>query len=660
VKPHISLTGLNLIGYRKHYKIPFYPGVNIIYGDSDTGKSSILEFINYLLGASSIELADEVKSSVEYAALELEINGATLTIRRDIFNPKGYIEVYPCEIRRCAEFFPKKYSPFFTDTNAPDGFFSDFLLDSLGFPKVKIKVSPSKVDSEVKRLSFRNIFKFVYVNQDDVGSKSFLDLNNFVLATSNREVLKYIFNVLDSSIAELESEIASRTRESKSILSKYTSVSEFLRETDYESRVSLDEAIDGLDITIRALNNELDQLNIAMTASSTNHTELKAIFDELSLSEKYAALSIRKTREQIDKYSRLKNDYENDIAKINSIVHAQTRIGEVAVLANPCPVCDTPLDIKTTNDEFQATERNSLIDELNSIQRKKKSIQTLIDELSAKSRDLAKDHAAYNQDLSKAREMLDTESKVMITPFLTQRDSLVRELASKQESRAHLVTNIRVRNQQQKIHDAYENAVLVIKQLNDRLSELKKTAPSTQEVLSGLSDYLKKYLKEVNIKRQEGISISPRSFAPVIRDREYLNITSGGLRTIASVGFMISLLEYAIDAEINHPRLLMIDTVGKYLGKTTKQKYQDQTSLEEDTREGIADPLKYQNMYEYLLSVANRAEEKEVPCQIILVDNDVPETFVNRYKTYIVAHYSSTGEGGLPLGLIDDIEPARS
>ena len=103
----------------------------------------------------------------------------------------------------------------------------------------------------------------------------------------------------------------------------------------------------------------------------------------------------------------------------------------------------------------------------------------------------------------------------------------------------------------------------------------------------------------------------------------------------------------------------MIDTVGKYLGKTTKQKYQDQTSLQDDTSEGISDPLKYQNIYEYLLGVANRAEENEVPCQIILVDNDVPETFVNRFKTFIVAHYSSTGENGLPLGLIDDMEVDR-
>jgi len=656
LKPHISISGLNLVGYRKNYSIPFFPGVNIVYGDSDTGKSSILEFINYLLGASSIELSDEVNASVEYAALELEINGVALTIKRNIYDPKEYVEVYPCVFDRCSDFFPKKYSPNFSDTQAPDGFFSDFLLDSLGFPKVKIKVSPSKADSEVKRLSFRNLFKYVYVNQDDVGSKSFLDLNNWVRSTSNREVIKYIFNVLDSSIAELEVQIAEYTREGKQLLNKYTSVSEFLRETGYDSQTSIDDSITNIDKTIEALEVEFAKINSSMVASSQSHTELKAIFNELTLNEKHAVQEISKTRVQIEKYSRLKNDYENDIAKINSIIHAQTRIGQAVAHANPCPICDTPIEPTQATKNFQTVTRDTLSDELNSIQKKKKSIQLLIDGLSSKSRELAKDQAAYNSDLSRAREMLDTESQAMITPYLTQRDTLVKEIASNKKARDYLINNIRVRNQQQKIHDAYENLNLVIRQLTERLAELRETAPSIADVLEKLGDYLGKYLKKVNIKRQEGISISPRSFAPIIRDRDYLNITSGGLRTISSVGFMISLLEFSIDSEINHPRLLMIDTVGKYLGKTTKEKYQDETNFQEDTREGISDPLKYQNIYEYILGVANRAEEKEVPCQIILVDNDVPDTFINRYKAYIVAHYSSTGQNGLDVGLIDDIE----
>lgn len=654
MKPHININSLTLVGYRKNYSIPFFSGINIIYGDSDTGKSSILEFINYLLGSSHIELADEIKSTVKYAALEIEINNAQYTVKRDIYNSKEYIEVYPCAFDQCSVFFPKKYSPNYKDENAPDGFFSDFLLDSLGFPKVKIKVSPSKANSDVKRLSFRNLFKYVYVNQDDIGSKSFLDINNWVQATTNKEVFKYIFNVLDSSITELEVKISELFKESKVLLQKYTSVSEFLRETDYDNRVSLDEAINELDEILLALEKELGVLSSGMVADSNNHAEIKSIFNQLSLNEKRVAQEAAKTREEIEKYSRLKNDYDNDISKISGVIQAQKRIGEATTVENPCPVCSSPLTPCEVNEHFYEAGNASLTEELKSLKKKKKSIQLLIDDLSVKSRNLAKEQSEYSLDLDRAREMLDTESRTLITPYLTQRDTLIEEIASKRQLRSQLVANIKVRNQQQKIHDAYESSKLKINQLQERLDKLRSSAPSIHEVLNDLGDYLKLYLKKVNIKNQQGISVSDKSFAPVIRGRDYSSITSGGLRTISSLGFMVALLEYAIDYEINHPRLLMVDTVGKYLGKTTKEKYKDQTNQVEDYKEGISDPLKYQNIYEYILGVANRAERKGVPCQVILVDNDVPDSFVDRYKAYIVAHYSSSGENGLSVGLIDD------
>lgn len=170
-----------------------------------------------------------------------------------------------------------------------------------------------------------------------------------------------------------------------------------------------------------------------------------------------------------------------------------------------------------------------------------------------------------------------------------------------------------------------------------------------------LGDHLNAYLKSVKIKNRTNIGIRKSTLAPVIRDRDYYKITSGGLRTITSIGYMLSLLEYSIDHDINHPRFLMLDTVGKYLGKTTKAKYVEETVASEDSQEGISDPEKYQNIYESILATANRADELGVPCQVILVDNDVPDSFVSRFRAYIVANFSSTQNNGLPSGLIDDL-----
>ena len=184
MKSYLRIEKLILVGVRKNYIVPFENGLNIIHGDSDTGKSSILEFINYLLGASKVEVADEIMTSVNYAALEVLINDSPFTIIRDIYKPAELIEVYPSSFSEKDSFLPGKYAPNFKISNAPDGFFSDFLMDKLNFPKLKLKVSPSQDVSKFQRLSFRNIMKFSYINQDDMGSKSLLNLRKVRISRS--------------------------------------------------------------------------------------------------------------------------------------------------------------------------------------------------------------------------------------------------------------------------------------------------------------------------------------------------------------------------------------------------------------------------------------------------------------------------------------------
>ena len=244
----------------------------------------------------------------------------------------------------------------------------------------------------------------------------------------------------------------------------------------------------------------------------------------------------------------------------------------------------------------------------------------------------------------------------MITPFLTQRDTFIQEISKQQQIRKRLADDLKIRNQQEKIYMSYELLKSSIATLDKQLKKLKDNAPNLDGILSKLGDHLNAYLKSVKIKNRTNIRISKSTLAPVIRDRDYFKITSGGLRTITSIGYMLSLLEYSIDNDINHPRFLMLDTVGKYLGKTTKAKYIEETVEAEDSQEGISDPEKYQNIYESILDTVTRADEAGVPCQIILVDNDVPDSFVSRFKAYIVANFSSTKNNGLPSGLIDDLD----
>src|SRR5690606_36472408 len=103
---------------------------------------------------------------------------------------------------------------------------------------------------------------------------------------------------------------------------------------------------------------------------------------------------------------------------------------------------------------------------------------------------------------------------------------------------------------------------------------------------------------------------------------EYKNINSGGLRTIISISYLASILEQKLSKDTNLPGLLMIDTVGKFLGKTYKNPNFNQNR--EDVEEGVSDPEKYKNLFNALIDLAEKFKSANILCQMILVDNDLP------------------------------------
>lgn len=660
MKSYLRIEKLILVGVRKNYIVPFENGLNIIHGDSDTGKSSILEFINYLLGASKIEVADEIMTSVNYAALEVLINDSPFTIIRDIYKPAELIEVYPSSFSEKDSFLPGKYAPNFKISNAPDGFFSDFLMDKLNFPKLKLKVSPSQDVSKFQRLSFRNIMKFSYINQDDMGSKSLLNLTVWGRYTQTKEVFKYIYNLFDADIADVESQISDKKLESGRLTKKYENVAEFLRETGYESIASLDDEIDKCDLLIEDIEESLSNINTSMTADSESYDELKSLHSEFSLKDKGLSKQAIELSHKKDQYIRLKNDYLNDIKKIKAIYEANERIGALTEVKCNCPICDNLITLNSGEGGFIKSTPEQLDEELKSLTKRTKSIEELIISLTAQQNDVLINKAVVSKDLKKVSEMIDSETKEMITPFLTQRDALLKEVVSTRKRRENLVSSLRVRNHQADILARQKTLTENLEKLNEQLERLKEKAPSIDGVLSDLADNLNDFLTKVNIKNRTGISISKTHYSAIVRGKDYFDLTSGGLRTIVSIGYLSSILKSSVNNEINHPRFLMLDTVGKYLGKNLKEKYSGLTDKKEDIIEGASDPLKYEKIYYNLIDICNFAERNKSPLQIIVVDNDVPDNLAEKLRGITVAQFSSTGEDGLPLGLIDDIELANN
>ncbi len=641
---------LVIVGRNKDYVVPFTKGLNIIYGDSDTGKSSILNLIDYLLGASEVDMYNELEINGKYCLLQVSLNGKVFTIKRDIFQPNAHIEVFPSTIEEMDTVFPRQYGPNYKKAGA-DGYFSDFLLQSLNIPLIKVRRAPTKDDSPAVRLSFRDIFKFCYLNQDDVGSKGILDNKNHSRYVKVKETFKFIHMLLDTQLTDLENEIREKLTLKKQKEDIFNNVSSFFRETKIGTIESLNEELEEITKNLAIVDEKINAITSTITSDTKQFEEIREMIRAFELQieqngrEKYA-------RElQLEQKNRLKKDYQRDIDKLESSLEFSKKLPKTESLQVDCPICEREMSFEQLKSKLGEDSTSAIEMEIKNLKAHIKSLDNLIEEERLEIIKIEQRISILKENLNRYKEFLDIETHKYISPYVTQRDDLVSQKASLLEQKKRVEYLKKIRTQLTELHTESELLGQQISDLKDKIENIKQTAPSISAVLQDIADHLDEFLKFIPIRNPENIYISESNFLPIIRNREYTKLTSGGLRTLVSIGFFVSLLKNSLLNNTHLPRFLMIDTVGKYLGKTSKQQ-SSETDVTEDIKEGIGDPAKYYNLYDFFMKLDKKYGHQ---FQMIIVDNDVPENIEQSLQQYVVKHFRVDSRFDADKGLIDDI-----
>jgi len=652
----LILKKLRIIGTRKNYDVIFRLGLNIILGDSDTGKSSILELINYCFGASAINFCDELEMTGRQCLLELKLGNDLFTIQRDLLNTKTWLFVYCCDI----DSINSDSSPYvlstFSQKMAPDGLFSDFILSKLNLPAINIKQAPTKDNSPMSRLSFRDIFKYLYLDQDDIGSKGILDQKNPVVAIKNKQVFKYIFSFLDEEISGLQESIAETTTNRNDLSQRLRIIAEFLAEAKFENTKEITDHIsllqDKLDVSQTAIN----EISKKMQSDTESVSDARKTLFILRSSETATRTALFETQKNIERYVRLKNDYLQDLDKLNTSSKLAQAIPDLTA-PKKCPICNNILSKPIMESYFHTHDVEIISTETKSLKQKVREISSILDSERLKQQDLELQLEDTKKSIQEVSIFFDDHTKDMISPYIEERDALISLSTKTREEIKYKKELLKISNQKTMIIDQIESYSILLESLQKKLEELIANAPSEKEVLDNLTYYLRKYLDFISISNRTGIYISSKTYLPVIRSRDYFKLTSGGLRTIVSVGYFLSILNYSLEKETSIPPFLMLDSIGKYLGKTTKLKYMNETDANEDQNEKISDPKKYENMYRYLLGLIEVATSNKQESQIIIVDNDLPLAIESELLPHVIIEFRPESDGIYPVGLIDDAPP---
>jgi hypothetical protein len=289
----------------------------------------------------------------------------------------------------------------------------------------------------------------------------------------------------------------------------------FLRDTNFKSQQTLTENKENLDDEISSTDAEIKQLNKEMIASSGMYSDLRqqiVEFDGLVLE---ALEEIETDDITLKNNILLKKEYQYDIQKIKAALEVTEKIEVPTEHSFSCPLCSTSVKVNDVKSNFSQHEKGSLETELRGLSKRVKELDGLIKDLK-ESIDVNQILLSeYNSATSELRDRLDNETKGLVSPFVSQIESLSARKATLEESKRSTDYLLKIRQTLSDVNNqtaVYDEQITL---LNHKLALVISNAPKLDESLNKISDLLRDFLSSVQMKAVYGVSVSEKSFLPL-------------------------------------------------------------------------------------------------------------------------------------------------
>lgn len=642
VSPYLIVRKLIIQGAIKRYEAIFKEGLNLVWGDMDSGKSSILNLIDYCLGGKNENLLyGEMKSSGRVAYLEIDLNGKVFTFEREILSARSPIRVYTGYFDERNTHFPLILAAASTDTVAPDGWVSDFILENLGIARVSIKESRTREDSSSDRLSFRDLMKLMYLKQTRVGSDALLNFQSPTVFNKNVEIQKFVFNIYDDKLAGLQSELARELNEYSELDKNERSIKKFLNDV----RIDVNEFSNSLEQTkiyeskLLELDDGLRELKEDFVLAGDVGARISSAIKDMRAEMFNVENSLREIEIRYSNYAKLSNTYRFDLdaLKLSKVSRSIVSLRRPKNDLIPCPLCQTKIGIDST-----AIEDGDIEHQLKSLKNREAGIHKVLTELREEQKSLLSQRERLQKELAAASRNFDENNIASISPLVTSIQAIEDARGQLKVGFAEAERNLSIYNKFSDIGSKLEVKSILIEKLRRAIKITKEGLIGLDSVIEDLTKLLDKHLKNSGLQKVHDVYID-KKFIGYFRGISYYNTSSGGVRTITSIAMFVTRLQYLLQNTCNLPTFLMIDTPGQNIGRYRSN---------EDNTE-VSDPKLYENIFNQIISILKSAAANERKCQIIIVDNDLPESLKEGENFHLVKRFSKQG-GKFEKGLIND------
>lgn len=639
--PYIFIHKIVIHGLDTSYEAKFKDGINLIWGDMDCGKSSILNLIDYCLGGSNDTLTyGEILAKGRVVYLEVDLNGNVITLERPLLDSSAPVKAYRVPYSSILTTYPALLSADSTKS-LPDGWISDFILDALGIPKVSIKESRYRDDADSDRLSFRDLMKLMYLKQTKVGADSLLNYGNPTVFNKNIEIQKFIYNIHDDKLAALNKELQLEAQELRRLQDSETSISKFLRDVNITTNNpdKSEDSITSNELTLSELEENSAKLKSDYEFSSAISLEMAREIVQMRSGLAHVKSERLETEKQHKNFANLKNTYQSDLESLNLSKLTRTSISNRDIINStlPCPLCSS--EISLASPQIADSDIDA---EIKSIKNRLSGAQAALEKFWSKKLELLDEENSISRKLSTLTVDFDRFNIENISALLASIEALERAKVDIQVSIASAKRDLAINNKYSDISKRIQDKNSVIYALKRNIKSIEEGLTGLADVVTELSGIFRKYIINSGLQNTHGTYVDER-FIPHFRGISYYNTTSGGVRTITSIGGFVSRMEYLLSTAGNLPTFLMIDTPGQNIGRRGRK----------DDDSTLSDPALYNNIFKQLLNLASSAQADNRKFQIIVVDNDLPPILEEGGNYHLVKRFSKNG-GEFEKGLIND------
>ena len=535
---HLCFTGPK----KESASVAFGHGLNVIYGASETGKSFIVEALDFMLG-SSTDLRD-IPERVGYDRVFLGVqasDGTEFTLERSTAGGEF----------RCYESLhfspPEGVEPAILKAQhnrAREDNISRYLLEKIGLDgKLIRKNSRGNTNS----LSFRNLAHLSLVSEGEIQKRgSAFETGQFPTRTAEFSTLKLLLTGIDdSAVQPVERESGERL----SRAAKIEVIDELI--ADYRNRLS---SLVGEDDDEHDLQDQLSKLDDTLLRErgllrQTEHSYREALQRRNDSRRRLETARERRFEiaELLARFTLLNGHYESDLARLDGIREAGALV--TALDQRACPVCGAAPDAQHLDSDCDGNIDavvNAADAEITKILRLRDELHETVSQLRQEANDFDELTPQIDEQLAAAQSGLDE-----LNPSLTEQRAAYSET---------LDTRSEVQNAL--------NILSSIGELEGRRMDIENlprppaSPPSVDVSFSTLDEFsrlIEETLKSWNFPDAERVFFDKDSRDFVIAGKQR-GARGKGMRAITHAAFTIGLLEFTRVSNLAHPGFVVLDT----------------------------------------------------------------------------------------------------